>query len=621
MYRILFISFLLSLTLLLVFTHITNIEARREIFIPYFQHIKGVQVNSQVLQNLTYSHENPAFSLQYPSDCSPPQTNDTGGYVTISCVPDSFNLQVIWVQGASGQDLENAFEQSLNQSGQLHVLHKFSGTISGAPATFVYYLYNNPQTQLLIFFAYFSGEGYGFLDGGYGAIETSVSLALYDYARSFLFGSAVHSVTFTETGLPQGTQWSVTFGGMTKTSTQSNITFADVPNGSYDWNASALSCGSGCIYAPFPFNGTLNVPSQTSVELNYTKEFEIDVGISPKESGSVVIQTGETKLTLDYNTSIFAPLGSVLITAVANPGYAFDGWEYSGSMIQNTSAQSTLLTLTSPMRLSVSFVKTVTISVSYSFEQESPGVKPMVSYKLGLSNITLVLSSTTTQITVNEGSVVKVEQAIYSSNSGERWYTNTSSFLATQGERVNLVYVHQFYVEVDTNSPFAGNVSPSSAWFDAGTQLTLSATPSNGWKFVRWSSGTSTLIVNSPIKVVAIFYAKVTLNVGFGGSVSYADGNITGSVSGTKTIYLPPNTKLSLNANPTILFSFNGWGGALSGGSSQTLLVNGPMNVRASFAPNYLELALIGVAVTAVVIFVVRKKSPPPPPPDWTPNK
>jgi len=49
-----------------------------------------------------------------------------------------------------------------------------------------------------------------------------------------------YSVTFTESGLPSGTSWSVTLNGTTKSSTADTITFS-VPNGTYSYSIGAVS--------------------------------------------------------------------------------------------------------------------------------------------------------------------------------------------------------------------------------------------------------------------------------------------------------------------------------------------------------------------------------------------
>jgi len=82
-----------------------------------------------------------------------------------------------------------------------------------------------------------------------------------------------YTVTFTESGLPAGTQWSVTFNGLTKSSTASSITFTGVPAGNYTWNASSIiAVGSGTRYVAQASSGTISVPNVLSVSLHYVKQ-------------------------------------------------------------------------------------------------------------------------------------------------------------------------------------------------------------------------------------------------------------------------------------------------------------------------------------------------------------
>ncbi|MFP3255905.1 MAG: GGIII-like transmembrane region-containing protein, partial [Thermoplasmata archaeon] len=51
------------------------------------------------------------------------------------------------------------------------------------------------------------------------------------------FTLVTYSITFTENGLPSGTTWSVTLGGITKTSNTTTIIFNE-PNGTYNYSLS-----------------------------------------------------------------------------------------------------------------------------------------------------------------------------------------------------------------------------------------------------------------------------------------------------------------------------------------------------------------------------------------------
>ena len=65
-----------------------------------------------------------------------------------------------------------------------------------------------------------------------------------------------YPVTFTESGLPAGTAWSVTLAGTKNSSTTSTITFR-AANGTYDFTASAVAG-----YTPNPSSGTITVSGQ-----------------------------------------------------------------------------------------------------------------------------------------------------------------------------------------------------------------------------------------------------------------------------------------------------------------------------------------------------------------------
>ena len=76
-------------------------------------------------------------------------------------------------------------------------------------------------------------------------------------SQTFAFSSGVssssYSVTFTESGLPGGTSWTVTLNGATESSTTSTITFTEA-NGSY-----AYTVGSVSGYTASPSSGTVAV--------------------------------------------------------------------------------------------------------------------------------------------------------------------------------------------------------------------------------------------------------------------------------------------------------------------------------------------------------------------------
>ena len=78
--------------------------------------------------------------------------------------------------------------------------------------------------------------------------------------------SYVYSVTFTESGLPPGTNWSVTTNGVRESNTTSSIRF-EIPHGTYNY-----TIGSVSDYRVSPGKGTLTVPTMLLVAVTYSQE-------------------------------------------------------------------------------------------------------------------------------------------------------------------------------------------------------------------------------------------------------------------------------------------------------------------------------------------------------------
>ncbi|MGC2288514.1 MAG: hypothetical protein WA688_01475 [Thermoplasmata archaeon] len=84
---------------------------------------------------------------------------------------------------------------------------------------------------------------------------------------TLLYAPVTYTVTFTETGLPTGTSWSVTTNGMTKSSMTSQITFSEL-NGTYAYTVGSVS---GCERSPASGTVTVN-GAGVSVSVKVTKE-------------------------------------------------------------------------------------------------------------------------------------------------------------------------------------------------------------------------------------------------------------------------------------------------------------------------------------------------------------
>ncbi len=97
-------------------------------------------------------------------------------------------------------------------------------------------------------------------NGSFGVSGVSVS-------ESVAFNLVTYTVTFTETGLPNGTNWSVTLGGTQVTSTTSSLAFKEA-NGSHSYSVGSVS-------------GYVSSPSSGTVTVNGTTPSPVSVSFSP----------------------------------------------------------------------------------------------------------------------------------------------------------------------------------------------------------------------------------------------------------------------------------------------------------------------------------------------------
>ncbi|MGC9088330.1 MAG: InlB B-repeat-containing protein, partial [Conexivisphaera sp.] len=156
-----------------------------------------------------------------------------------------------------------------------------------------------------------------------------------------------YTVTFTESGIPSGTSWSVTFNGATKSSTTGTITYTGIPAGNYSWSVSTpIAVGTGVRYVASTSSGSISVPSTTSIAVSYSEQFYVSV---QSTSGGTVSTSG----------GWYGANSTVSITATASAGYRFYRWSSSTSPISiaNASSPSTTVKVNGPGTVTAQFIK------------------------------------------------------------------------------------------------------------------------------------------------------------------------------------------------------------------------------------------------------------------------
>ncbi|MDE1852665.1 MAG: hypothetical protein KGI38_02825 [Thaumarchaeota archaeon] len=373
--------------------------------------------------------------------------------------------------------------------------------------------------------------------------------------------------------------------------------------------------------------------SVTAVRVGFaavTLSYSTQDGSTPAGSTSVsYVQSGSAKSgTLSPTPgTYYMDLGSTWSVGGQTGGTSTERWASLGTLGG---------TVTGDLANSIVYYHQYLITPTYTVVGGGSGYgAPGITCSQFGSSVTATSGS---QMWADAGSSCSFDQTLQGSTSTERWIQTSSTVTVGGAGAVSETYDHQYYLTVSVTPSQGGSQSLTSGWQDAGMTVSLSATASRGWQFESWSgtgsgaySGSSadtTFSMNGPVSEVADFYPGLTISASGSGSVQYSFGSTQGAVQpgGSTTVYAPVGTTVTLTPSPSSFFyTFSGWGGGLSGGTSPgQFQLNGASNVSASFGLNFTVVgALVGVAAAAVVgVFVALRRrggsgSIPPPPPGW----
>jgi hypothetical protein len=374
------------------------------------------------------------------------------------------------------------------------------------------------------------------------------------------------------------------------------------------WNVSSSLTGSATGEAWNTNQSTTGIAtSNTSYSFVYYHQYSVKFDYSVRPSGSVnpiitYTQFGKNRTTTAGN-SVWADAGSSCefmnpISIASNERY----YSPDSSCI-----------VTSPGNIQAIYYHQYLVSFPYSISGGGTTYQaPLVSYiSLGQNST----SQGNLPVWADAGSNYEYPFYLQGSSSSERWIAQSGSQLngAVSSAIIQAVtYIHQYYITITASTPQAGSVSPSSGWYNAGSVLSISATPNQGWKFSSWAgsgagsfsglSQSSSIVVSSPITETATF--DVQLEIISSGWVKYSYATSSGTLNGNNTLYIPLGSEVSLTAYPSSpLYTFSGWHGASNSTSSSiTLAINQPSTIAASFSYNYFAISAIAIAIVVIAI-------------------
>ena len=403
------------------------------------------------------------------------------------------------------------------------------------------------------------------------------------------FSSATEPVSFVEQGLPSGTSWSVTFGGMVANAQGKNITF-NVTAGSYSYLVPGpLSGGPGVRYEPSGASGTVPVGSHpVLVPVPFVTEYQLLVSGVPASDGRATPSSGW-----------YASGTSVTLQAFPAGGYRFTGWASPNATGYRGLNNPETLVLGAPLEEQARFAPNLTYSITFG----ETGIPAGTSWSVTLSGNTLSSSTYTLTFIVANGSFSYVlEPEVHPTAAGERYQAESPGGNVTvSGQNVTLpaLYEAEVYLTLATTGPGNGTVSPGSGWYGADTSLELRANPANGSVFDGWS-GTGAASYSGPANP-----ENLTLTQPVNETATFAPapplvGYVTGTVS-------PPNAQVTLGGQPVTV---------LPNGTFRVSLRPGQYFLNATlagYAPYQTEVSVLAGKSVAVSISLTPSPSPPSP--------
>ncbi|MEM3846943.1 MAG: hypothetical protein QXU98_14710, partial [Candidatus Parvarchaeota archaeon] len=465
----------------------------------------------------------------------------SGSQVTISATGSSGSEFYSWSGTGSGSysgtnnpatiTMNGPISETANAQYYLNVyVNSGSGSVSGSgwyPAGSVATASETPAT------------GYHFVDWTNGATGSTYSFTM-NSPNSIGANFEINTYTITFQSSPvEGAP--VTVNGNSETTPYSIVVdYGTTISYSY---GSPFSGGSGIQYInPSPSSGSFTVTSTTTITASYTTQYYLTMSANPSSEGSVSPGSGW------YNSGT-----QVSISASPNTGYHFVSWSGSGSGSYSGSNNPTSITMNSPISETANFAPNTYTVIFQSSPVEGAPVTVDGNSETTPYNISVIYGTT---VSYSYGSP-------FSGGSGVR-YVNPSpasgSFTVTSSTTVTAYYTTQYYLTMSAQPGLS--VSPSSGWYNAGTQVSISATGSTGSALYSWvgtgngsytgTNNPATITMNSPISETANaqYYLTMATNPSAGGTVSPSSGwYVMGAV-------------VSIQATPNSGYVFNSWSGS-----------------------------------------------------------
>ena len=524
-------------------------------------------------------------------------------------------------------------------SGKYSVTFSESGLPSGTSWSVTFNGTTQSSTTTSIVFSNYLNGTYNYTVGGvpgYSATPSSGSVTINGANQTptvFLIPvtQGKYSVTFSETGLPLGTSWTVTLGSATLYSTGSSITFINEPNGSYPFTVGAISG-----FSASPSSGSVTVNgAAVSRAITFTALPPGQYSLTFSETG---LPTG-TNWSVTVGTTTHSSTGTTMTFAEANGTYhytvgAITGYTSSpssGNVTVNGAAQSVSITFTKSgpgTTYAVTFSESglpsgTSWSVTLNGSTKSGTgslvfTEPNGSYAFSVGAIAgYTASPSSGSLTVNGAAVSKsvtfatLPPGQYSLTFSETGLPSGTSWSVTVGTTTHS----------STTSTISFAEVNGTYHYTVGSITGYTSSPSSGNVTISGAAKTVAITFSKSSPPPAGKYAVTFTEAGLPSGTSWSD-TLNGSTQSSTTA-----TTVFQGANGSYTFTVGSVSGYTSSPSSGTMKVTGaPASQSVTFTkseqttgflglPRYDGYIVVGVIVAAVAavaaVMLMRKRGPP----------
>jgi List-Bact-rpt repeat protein len=388
-------------------------------------------------------------------------------------------------------------------------------------------------------FGGWSGTGLGSYTGPSSYANITANGPIVQTASFYALPNSRFNLTFVEAGLAPGTWWTVFLGASGYSTNNATLEIGDLlacgaPGGNYNLTVPyAYASNELTRYLPTSHLAKAVCTTGDTV-LNEVFVAQYWLTLQSTAGGFAEAQVGSNLAA----TSLWVASGSsVTLTAVAQTGYDFLGWNGTGPGNFTGASLAQTILMAGPITELATFVLHVappppTFSVTFKEQQTlSPGTVWSISFA---GNGYSSTSATLTVSGLTAGNYpLSVNTAL--SPAGTTRYSslgNTASVSVTHNITDEpITFSTSYWVSVSGTA--GGTTTPGSNWVTSGTAITLNVSVYAGYNFVWWTGNGSssytgdaaptTITVSSPISEVATFEpVGKTITTGAAGSTLWS---------------------------------------------------------------------------------------------------